>query len=107
MSLLAFSSTRLDSTEDLHPFERLLATLSSSFSTLDGDVHESVAIALEDIAAVCGVGECTLLSLGERSEERIIHSWAAQGYEPCRDEDLARMPWLIARLVRNSVVAIT
>ena len=102
MSLLAFSSPRPDSTEDLHPFERLLASLSSSFSTLDGDVHESVAIALEDIAAVCGVGECTLLSLGERGEEKVVHSWCAQGHEACRDASHP-MTRLMARAMPNTV----
>jgi transcriptional regulator with GAF, ATPase, and Fis domain len=108
MSLLAFSSSRPGSSEDIHPFERLLTALSASFSTVDGtDTKESVALALEDIAAACGVGECTLLSLSDRSDAKVVHSWAAHGYDPCRDEDLASMPWLLHRLGCNTVVAVT
>jgi transcriptional regulator with GAF, ATPase, and Fis domain len=108
MSLLAFSSTRPGLTEDLHPFERLIAGLSSSFSTLAaGDTTAALALALEDIGTTCGVGECTLVALGERSDVKVVHSWGAHGYQPCRDEDVANMPWLFQRLTRNAPVAVT
>ena len=108
MSLVAFTPPRPESTEDLRPFERLLAGLSSSFSTLDGgEAKDTVAMALEDIAVTCGVGECTLLSFGERSSAKVVHSWTAHGYIPCSGDDLAGMPWLLQRLSRNTVVAIT
>ena len=108
MSLLAFSSSRPESSEGLHSFERLLASLSSSFSTLDGgDARETLALALEDIASTCGVGECTLLSFGDRLDATVVHSWTAHAYQPCRDEDVASMPWLLHRLTRNTMVAIT
>jgi transcriptional regulator with GAF, ATPase, and Fis domain len=108
MSLLTFSPTRPASTEDLHPFERLMINLSTSFSTLDaGDTGDAVALALEDIAVTCGVGECTLIVFDEASAARVVHSWTAHTYEPCRDGDLSNMPWLVQRLVRNAIVAVT
>jgi transcriptional regulator with GAF, ATPase, and Fis domain len=108
MTLIAFSPSRSDSTEDLHPFERLTVTLSSSFSTLGVDeTMESVALALEDIGRTFGVAECTLIALGDGRAAKVVQSWTAHPYEPCRDEDLANMPWLIQRLARNAVVAIT
>ena len=108
MSLIAFSPSRSDSTEDLHPFERLTVSLSSSFSTLSVDeTMESVALALEDVGSTFGVAECTLIALGDAHTAKIVRSWTAHPYEPCRDEDLVSMPWLIQRLARNAVVAIT
>ena len=40
-------------------------------------------------------------------EPPLIGSWAASPHEPCTDDDLADMPWLLQRVVRNAVVAVT
>ena len=37
----------------------------------------------------------------------VVRSWAAPPHAPCSDEDIAGMPWLLQRLARNAVVAIT
>jgi formate hydrogenlyase transcriptional activator len=108
MALVAFSRNRIASQEELHPFERLAAGLSSSFSTLAADEGETaVAQAVEDIGMAFGVDECTLLAFIEGGSATVVHSWAVPPLAPCRDEDLAHMPWLIQRLSRNAVVALT
>ena len=108
MSLVAFSPFRTGSTEDLHLFERLIVNLSSSFSTIGSDdLNEAIARALADTGAAFGADECTFIALGDRATVRVVHSWAIHPYEPCRDEDLASMPWLMQRLSRNATVGIT
>jgi formate hydrogenlyase transcriptional activator len=108
MALVAFSRNRIASHEELHPFERLAASLSSSFSTLAADeVETAVAQAVEDIGMAFGVDECTLLSFLDAGNPTVLHSWAVPPHVPCRDEDLAHMPWLVQRLARNAVVALT
>jgi transcriptional regulator with GAF, ATPase, and Fis domain len=108
MTLIAFSPARSGSTDDLHPYERLTITLSSAFSTLSVDeTMESLALALEDVGTTFGVAECTLIALGDATQATVVHSWTAHPYEPCRNDDLANMPWLIQRLARNAAVAIT
>ena len=108
MAVVAFSQNRLGSQEELLPFEKLLVNLSSAFSALDTDaVDAGVARAIEELAAALSVDECTLLSFNERSGVSIVHSWAAPPNIPYRDEDLPGMSWLIQRLARNVVVALT
>jgi transcriptional regulator with GAF, ATPase, and Fis domain len=108
MALVAFSRNRIASQEELHPFERLAASLSSSFSTFAADeVETAVAQAVEDIGMAFGVDECTLLSFLEPGTPTVLHSWAVPPHVPCRDEDLPHMPWLVQRLARNAVVALT
>jgi transcriptional regulator with GAF, ATPase, and Fis domain len=108
MAVVAYSSARLRSQEELQPFERLVVDLSSSFSTLgDETVDTAVARSVEDIGGALGVDECTLVAFPERGGVAVVHSWAAPPQAPYRDEDLAGMPWLIQRLSRNSVVSLT
>src|SRR5687767_12106544 len=106
MAVVAFSSDRVGSQEELRPFERLLADLSSTVSACDDtDADGVVTRALEEIGVAFGVDECTLIAFAERGPS-VIRSWAAAPHSPCRDEDLAGMPWLLQRLSRNAVVAL-
>jgi transcriptional regulator with GAF, ATPase, and Fis domain len=108
MATVAFSTSRSGSHEDLHPFERLAVTLSSSFSSLQHDeVEASVGSALEEIGRTFGVDECTLIGYRDRGGPTVMRSWAMSPHSPCTDEDLASMPWLVQRLARNTVVAVT
>jgi transcriptional regulator with GAF, ATPase, and Fis domain len=107
MALMALSPSRSGPQEDLHPCERLAVRLSSSFSALRADeVDACVASALEEIGTTFCVDECTLIVYRDRSAA-IVQSWAAPPHPPCTDEDLASMPWLLQRLARNDVVAVT
>jgi transcriptional regulator with GAF, ATPase, and Fis domain len=108
MAIIAFSPARSGSQEDLHPFERLAVSLSSSFSSLQADeVEQSVVKALDDIGTSFDVDECTLIVHREIGSAKVVSSWAAPPHPPCTDADLASMPWLVQRLSRNTVVAIT
>ena len=106
MALVAFSAARAHSQEELRPFERLIATLSSTFNILDAlAVETAVARALEDIGTAVGVDECTLIGFDEHGVS-IVHSWSLPPRPPCGNDDLSRMSWVVQRLARNSVVAI-
>ena len=108
MATVAFSTSRSGPHEDLHPFERLAVTLSSSFSSLQPDeVEASVGSALEEIGTTFGADECTLIAYLDRGSAAVVRSWAMSPHAPCTDEDLASMPWLVQRLARNTVVAVT
>ena len=108
MATIAFSTSRSGPDEDLQPFERLAVTLSSSFSSLQPDeVEGSVGSALEGIGTTFNVDECTLITYRDRGCAAVVRSWAMPPHMPCTDEDLASMPWLVQRLARNTVVAVT
>jgi transcriptional regulator with GAF, ATPase, and Fis domain len=108
MTLVAFSPSRLTSQQDLQPFERLAVSLSSCCSRLEADdADEVLARAVEEIGTAFGADECTLIAFGERGATKVVRSWAAGPQMPASDEDIANMPWLIRRLVRNTVVAMT
>jgi formate hydrogenlyase transcriptional activator len=106
MAVVAFSFDRFGSHEELRPFERLLVDLSSTLSALDDDTDAVVGRVVEEIGAAFGVDECTLIAFADRGAS-VLRSWAAAPYPPCRDEDLTGMPWLLQRLSRNAVVALT
>jgi transcriptional regulator with GAF, ATPase, and Fis domain len=92
----------------LHPFERLAVRLSSSFSSLQPDeVEASVGTALEEIGRTFSVDECTLIVYRSGGTAGVVRSWADPPHTPCTDADLASMPWLVQRLARNTVVAVT
>jgi len=108
MSTVAYSTSRSEQHEDLQPFERLAVTLSSSFSSLQYDeVEACVGSALEEIGTTFCADECTLITYRDRGTAAVVRSWAMAPHPPCTDEDLASMPWLVQRLARNSVVAVT
>jgi len=107
MTVVAFSSARLGSQEELQPFERLVVELSASCSRLDAATANAViARAVEDIAAAFGVDECTLIAFHDGGRSSIVHSWAAAPHLPWINDDLADMPWLMQRLERSPVVAL-
>jgi len=108
MSTVAYSTSRSGPHEDLQPFERLAVTLSTSFSSLQQDeVEASVGSALEGIGTAFNADECTLIAYQDRGSAAVVRSWAISPHSPCTDEDLASMPWLVQRLARNTVVAVT
>jgi formate hydrogenlyase transcriptional activator len=106
MAVVAFSSDRVGSQEELRPFERLLVDLSSAVSACCDTDDGVVAKAVEEIGLAFGVDECTLIAFADRGAS-VICSWAAAPHSPCGDESLAGMPWLLQRLSRNVVVAMT
>jgi transcriptional regulator with GAF, ATPase, and Fis domain len=108
MALIAFSPTRPASHDDLHPFEQLAVGVSSSFTMLQaGDVDDTLARALREIAEAFGADECTLLTFGEHLPAQVVHSWAALPATAFGEDEVTGMPWLIQRLARNAVVAVT
>ena len=108
MALVAFPSTRMSTLDELGPFERLAASLSSLFCTLDvQEADSALARAVEEIGTVFGVDECTLIAFAEGADVSVVRSWAAAPHPPCSDDDLGCMPWLVQRLARNAVVALT
>jgi transcriptional regulator with GAF, ATPase, and Fis domain len=91
--------------ENLHPFERLMITLSSAFTAVDAEsVSVTVTHAVEDIGAAFAMDECTLIGFDQGSAH-VVGSWASHPAGPCTDEDLVAMPWLMQRLTRNAVVS--
>jgi transcriptional regulator with GAF, ATPase, and Fis domain len=108
MALIAFSPTRSNAQEELHAFERLLADLSSSFATVEArDAQTAVARALGEIGMALGLDACTLVEFPANQRVSLVHAWAAPPHQPCRDEDLASIPWVLQRLSRNAVIALT
>src|SRR5688572_27882153 len=108
MALVAFPSSRLGSQNDLHAFDRVSMRLTSSFSILQADdVDTSVAWALEEMGATFGVDECTLIAYGHAGGVGVVQSWAAQPHPALSGKDLSQLPWLVARVARNEVTAIT
>jgi hypothetical protein len=108
MALIAFSPPRGLPLQDLQAGERLIATLSSSFSTLaPDDVAETVTRTLEMVGQAFAADECTLVSYGEPGAVSVAGAWAAPPHRPCGEDDLAEMPWLLQRVARNTVVALT
>ena len=108
MALVVFSPSRSGPQEALHPFERLALMVSSFFSTLEADdAEEAVARALEEVGTTFGADECTFVAYGDRGVVRVVRSWALAPHTPCTDDDVASMPWLLQRVARNAVVAMT
>jgi len=106
MSVVAFSSPRSESSDTLHPFERLLATVSTAFSSVDPDgMNAVIDRALEDIGTAFGMDECAMLAFDGQAV-RVVASWAVAPASRWTEEDLTAMPWLAQRLARNAVVAI-
>jgi formate hydrogenlyase transcriptional activator len=108
MTLVAFSPARLGSLEELRPFERFVVDLSATCAALDASTSDAtIAQAVEQIAIAFGVDECTLIAFAGSGGASVVHSWAAAPYAPCESEDLHRMPWLLDRLARDTVVAVS
>jgi formate hydrogenlyase transcriptional activator len=108
MTLTACAPPSPASQRDLEPFERLVADLSSTFSTLDSDdAEKAIAHALARTAALFGADECTLIAYGERGAATLVSSWAVSTVMVCQSDDVAELPWLLQRVARNTVVAIT
>src|SRR6476620_1728777 len=105
MAVIAFSSSRPESPDNLHPFERLIVTLSATFSSIEPEaVNETLVRSLEDIGTAFGMDECAMLAF-ESAGVRVVASWAVPGATRWTDEDIPATPWLAQRLSRNAVVA--
>ena len=108
MAVVRFSPSRSGSQDALQPFERLALSVSACMCASDADdAEDGVARGLEEIGTTFGVDECTFIAYGERGSVRVVRSWAAPPHAPCTDEDIGSMPWLLQRLARNAVVAMT
>ena len=67
MAVVAFSSDRVGSQEDLRPFERLLVDLSSNVNGCDqAGAQDVLAKAVEEVGVAFGLDECALIAFGER-----------------------------------------
>jgi transcriptional regulator with GAF, ATPase, and Fis domain len=98
----------LETRQALQPFEQLTMSLSASMATLSADeAGEHITDALRVVGMTFDADECTLVSYREGAEARVTGSWAAPPHGPCRHEDLGCMPWLLQRVARNAVVAVT
>ena len=95
------------SQEALHPCEELAVALSTASSALDDqDAEQVIADAVEDIGQMFAAEECTLLSF-DHATVHVVSSWAAHPYPPATNDEIAAMPWLVQRLSRNAVVAVS
>ena len=110
--------------EDLQPFERLVAHAASVFATIEeDDVPDEVLGTLEALGRLFGANECTLLACGHEPavadgasqaaavartrHPEILGAWAAEPHRPFEVADLEEIPWVLQRLSRNAVVALT
>jgi GAF domain-containing protein len=108
MAVVAFSTPCLALQEELRPFERVALSLSTALNGLQpDDTLQVVNRALEEVGTAFGLDECTLIAFLEPDSVKVVGSWALPPHEPCGDEDVAKMPSLVQRLSRNSVVATT
>jgi len=110
MSFAAFASSPSSALthHDLEPYERFVVGLSSTFSTLESDdADDAVTRALEEIAVLFGAEECTLIAYGEAGVASLAASWAVAPPMRCGSDNVSDMPWLLQRVARNMVVAVT
>jgi transcriptional regulator with GAF, ATPase, and Fis domain len=107
MALVAFTPARLGSQEELRPFERLLAELSSAFAEpIRGHEDSAAGAAIDKLGSAFGFDECTLVRFSEHGSGSVVHSWAAPAGARLGDEDLDAMPWLMQQVLRHAVAAL-
>ncbi len=109
MQVVAFSSTRLDSDEELQRFERLASTMSSQFARLHVEqIGPAIVGALEQIARVIDVETCALVELTQAQAITAVHAWPADGAAFGPDGPDGHVPrWLLDRLARCEVVPVS
>ena len=101
----------LEPWRELSAFEQFAMSLSSVLRKSEPDQPEAAAApieaALEAIGTAFGADECTLVAYDTHGEASVAGSWAAGPHDSCTNDDLAEMPWLLQRVVRGAVVAVT
>jgi formate hydrogenlyase transcriptional activator len=107
MTAIPFSSSRTRPDMELEQFERLAVTLSSRLTRLHlEEIAPAIASALGQIASAMSVDTCRLVEFGEGGV-------VAREHVPVRSENensdpaLVPPPWLIDRLARGELVAIS
>jgi formate hydrogenlyase transcriptional activator len=101
----------LEPGRDLTSFEQFAMSLSASFRRVEADEPDAAAApletALEAIGTAFSADECTLVTYDAHGEPSVAASWGASSHEPCTTDDLAEMPWLLQRVVRGEIVAVS
>ena len=101
----------LETWRELSQFEQFALTLTSSLQMTEPDATavttEQLEAALESIGTAFGADECTFVTYDAHGKVSLAGSWAAPPHQPCTPADLDDMPWLLQRVVRGVVVAIT
>ena len=108
MQLVALS-TRTTSNQDLHQFERLVASLSSTFAALHVD---ELAHALKDtlgqVRLVMNVDRSSVVAFDDDGGIRGCHSQDRPGMDPIRiDPDASQWRWLVGRLRDGQLVPLS
>src|SRR5436190_10871526 len=108
MSVLSMASSRSSETEtELE--HKLALSLSGQLARIpSGELGEGIAAALHEVAVVTGLESCQLLEFGENGTVVATHAptRAATTLEPERQPPMLDQ-WLIARLARGEVVAVS
>ena len=100
----------LEPWREIGSFEQFAMSLSTLLRRIEPDAPDITAqleTALEMIGTAFGADECTLVTYDTSGETAVAGSWAASPHEPCASDDLADMPWLLQRVVRGTVVAVS
>ena len=101
----------LEPWRELTAFEQFAMSLSSLFRKSEPDQPDAAAApldsALEAIGTAFGADDCTLVTYDAHGEAAVTGAWAASPHEPCTNDDLAEMPWLLQRVVRGAVVTVS
>ncbi len=101
----------LEPSRDLTSFEQFAMSLSSLFRRIEADEADAAVApletALEAIGTVFNAEECTLVAYDAHGDASVAGSWGASSHEPCTTDDLADMPWLLQRVVRGEIVAVS
>jgi formate hydrogenlyase transcriptional activator len=107
MSAIAISSSRFRSDIELQEFERLAVSLSSRLTRLHlEEITPAIASALDQVASAMSGDSCRLVEFAEGGAVARVHV-SARTANAQEDQALASARWLIERLARGELVAIS
>src|ERR1700752_1080869 len=108
MQLVALS-TRTTSDSDLHQFERLVSTLSSTLASLPLDeLAHALKHTLGQVCLVLNVDRSSVVEFNENSGIRSCHSQDRPGMDAIRIEpDASEWTWLVGRLRDGQAVPVS
>jgi transcriptional regulator with GAF, ATPase, and Fis domain len=105
MSLIAFSTAHPANDVELQRFERLAVTLSSQFARLQVEgIGTAITAALEQVARLIDVESITLIEFTDGGTIDALHAWPAVS---ATFPTAGPPEWLLDRLVRDEVVAVS
>jgi formate hydrogenlyase transcriptional activator len=105
MDAIPIATARAIAEGNLDSSDRLIIALSSRFTRLHVDeIEPAIAGALEEIGTTVGVDASRLLELTEDGAVSVAHAWLRPG--TTRLDPVLR-PWLLTRLARSELVAVT